>query len=213
MGVYHSIYAEMRVAGKWYSLCPLIKTVMGDIEICPFLEGKSYLHDLVDDLSEYSYSVGVPEDVSDEIKSKFQPLDEELDCLGKKITCREYYKSYVFVVKYVPAIKNRIIEERPHKYRGYVSKRTIADFEVREIESIGYWLTEQEYKNLTADEKKEYAWYEWNESDSTYALLYSLHKKIEMQFSWFVNFGIPYNSGIDAEDISLSDIRVIVAKT
>lgn len=213
MGVHYSFYAEVKVEGKWYSLCPLVKTVMGEIKVCPFLNGRSMLRELVDDLEdEFCRSVGIPEDASEEIKSRFSPLDKEADWFGTKKTYREYYQSCVFEVGYVPAIKNRIIEERPHKFRGYVLKRTIAAFEVNEIEEIPNWLTLSEYRKLSAEEKKEYAWYEWNEEGSRYALLYGLHEKIEMQFYWFVNHGIPYESHIDTENISLNDIRIIVAR-
>ena len=213
MGVDYRFYAEVKAGGKWFNISPMIRNVDGKVRTVPLMTGRSLLYDFVNDLEEFASQRGVPEDASEDIKGVFyQPLDEEMSGFGHR-TFRQYYQSLVFVVKYVPAIRSRVVKDRPCKFRGYVSKRQIASFEVNETEEITSWLTPQEYNALSPNKKKYYAWFEWNEPDSEYGYLYDLYQKIENQIVWFVQHGIPYESEIDSETISFSDVRVIVQQT
>lgn len=211
MGVTYSFYAEIKVKDKWYSLNPIIKDVMGNAKSRPILEGRSWLHDAVDELYESRRSVGVPEDASEEVLSHFHtPLDDEYGNMWGKVTYRQYYQSSVYELSYLDHIASRIKKDRPYKFRGYVRKRAIANFEVGEIEEISNWLTPEEYEKTSAKEKKYYAWYEWNEPDDEYGVFYALYSRVESLCEWFWQFGFPYESGLSQYDISRGDIRIIV---
>lgn len=209
MGVDYRFYAEVKAGDKWFNISPLIRDVEGKVRTIPLLTGRSMLYDLVEDLRDFSTLSGIPDDASEDIKTVFQPLDDEFPSFGHR-TYREYYQSFVFVVGYVPAIRSRVIKDRPCKFRGYVSKRLISAFEVNEIDEIGCWLTPQEYNALSQSKQRYYAWFEWNEPDSRYGQLYDLYQKIENQLVWFVQHGIPYGSEINRNNISFSDVRVII---
>ena len=213
MGIDYKIYAEVKAGHRWYNISPLIKNVKGETVLCPLRSGRSSLHFFVQDLRDgYITGGGVPEDASEEIMGLFhQPLDDTTkDFFSKNITYRQYYQSQVFTVGYVPAIKNRVVKDRPYKYRGYVIKSEIAAFEVEETDTISMWLSPSEYRKLSAADKLEYAWYEWNEPNTNYEILTDLNTKVEVLLLWFLENGFPYDSGVSRSEISYSDVRLIV---
>ena len=77
MGTEYSIYAEVRVKDKWYSINPLIPEESGKLTIVPILSGRSRLKNAVDELEESAYIHGRPADLSNELKSIFFQRDED----------------------------------------------------------------------------------------------------------------------------------------
>ena len=93
MGTCYSIYAEVRVGNKWYNISPLIRELDGQVKAQPFLSGKSMLHETVEQLREYSYKCGRPDDLSDELRTIFgEPDDDIVDPFFHEMTYKEYYR-------------------------------------------------------------------------------------------------------------------------
>ena len=74
----------------------------------------------------------------------------------------------MFLVNYGKSVKGRVKKDKPTRYRGYASKVSIAAFEIDEYDTIGYWLTPEEYEKLSDKEKQKYSYYEWDEYDDWY---------------------------------------------
>ena len=67
MGVFHTIYAEIKYRDKWYSLNPVYKSLKNnEYTFDSIISGKSYLHDAFEELEEQSVMRGLPDDLSDE---------------------------------------------------------------------------------------------------------------------------------------------------
>lgn len=209
MSVYNSIYAEVKVGDKWFSLNPIVKNYKGEYVSTALLLGQSWLNDTVNTLRDYASSSGLPEDASEETLKHFSPPDKELNDWGNIKTWGEYYKHCVWVANYDYAVKSRIKKERPYKYMGYVNKYAIAGFEVGEND-IEYWLTKDEYDKLDEERKKEYAWYEWNNYYDEYGSLFEIYQMIENLLSWFREAGFDYKSGYNIEDATSGNVRLII---
>jgi hypothetical protein len=76
---------------------------------------------------------------------------------------------------------------------GYVYRELIPDFEVGDIDDIENWLTIDEYKALPEDEKKSYAYYEWNNHWDDY----DYKRNIVSKISFLSNL---FSSGDSVED-------------
>ena len=73
MSVYNSIYAEVKVGDKWFSLNPIVKNYKGEYVSTALLLGQSWLNDTVNTLRDYASSSGLPEDASEETLKHFSP--------------------------------------------------------------------------------------------------------------------------------------------
>ena len=210
MSTTYYFHAEIQLKDRWFCLDPIIKNINGELRTVPFKEGGgSYLFETINTLEEYRYSCGVPEDASKELLEQFVSLDKTVENFGTQMTYREYYNRMVFVIDYEKAIKKNIVLNRPHKYRGYVYRNSIPCFEVGELDDLS-WLTESEYNKLSKQEQKEYAWYEWDYFDDEYYQLYDIYSKVESLIEWFVENGIPNNSGYSYLDAENGKVRIIV---
>lgn len=162
MGTYYSIYAEACVGEKWYNISPLIKGRDGVIKAYPIIDGKSFLSETYDKLRDDLYMRGRPADLSPELREIFNEDDDESYGYFAE-TYKQHYDNSMFLVNYVKSVKNRVKKDRPFRYQGYVFKYSIAAYEIGEQEEIFDWLTRQEYDSLSEEEKKDYAYFEWNE--------------------------------------------------
>ena len=125
------------------------------------------------------------------------------------MTWREYYKHFVHVVNYDEAVRSRIKKDRPFKYQGYVYKHLIAAFEVGE-EDIHYWLSRDEYEAMSEQEQKEYAWYEWNDYDGEYGILYDIYTMVENLLGWYRQNALFKSKQYNYEDFIASNVRLII---
>ena len=155
MGTYYAIYAEVRVGNKWYNLNPLFQRDDGKLDVCPVISGRNWLHDAYDELEESRYCWGRPEDMSKEVKTVFFHEDSEpYDPALRINTYKDFYDRSMFLVNYGKSVKSRVKEDKPTRYRGYASKVSIAAYEIDEYDTIGHWLTAEEYEKLSDKEKK-----------------------------------------------------------
>lgn len=189
MGTYYSIYAEVRVGDKWYNLNPLFQGEDGEIDVCPVLDGRSWLREGYEELEENSYACGRPKDISKEVKTVFAHEDDEPhDGLFGINTYKDFYNQTIFLVNYGKSVKSRVVEHRPTRYRGYVLKVSIAAYEINEYDIIGSWLTEKEYEKLSDNEKKQYAYYEWDEPDDWYKIYNMIVEKVDCMLNYFCSW-------------------------
>lgn len=204
-------YVEAKNNGKWVCINPIIKGSNGEYQTVPLLWGQSYLRETYENMIETAGGhCGVPEDASPEILGKFKPLDDLTGLnVGNGLTWREFYKHFVHAVNYDEAVRKRIKKDRPFKYQGYVYKHLIAAFEVGE-EEIGYWLTRDEYDAMTEQEQKEYAWYEWNDYDGEYGILYSIYSMVENLLEWYRQNALFTSKQYNYEDFIGSNVRLII---
>lgn len=89
------------------------------------------------------------------------------------------------VVNYGKAIKSRVKKDKPTRYRGYASKVSIAAFEIDEYDSIGHWLTPEEYEKLSEKAKQEYSYYEWDEADDWYKVYNLIVDRVDTMLGYF----------------------------
>lgn len=205
----YDIYAEVKFDDKWFSINPVVKTVDGKYKSDCIYWSQSYFFETYNYLQDCAKSWGIPEDASEGVLSHFsENLDEKMD--GWDITYRKYYQQMVFVVDFNEAIAEKIKKDRPFQYMGYVNKRTIAQFETDSIDCIENWYTADEYKTLSATEKKRVVWYEWNEPGDEYGILWNIYKKITNLLYWFTEIGIPFGGKYSRYDVSTNNVRVYV---
>ena len=88
----------------------------------------------------------------------------------------------------------------------------IPDFECGEIDDIENWITIEEYKELAEDEKKYYAYYEWNNRWDDYEYKSILISKIDFLSDLFRD-GDSVEGKCGWIDLSDSDVRLIVEQS
>lgn len=155
MGTYYSIYAEVRVGNKWYNINPLMRNENGEAWVYPVMSGQSHMRDAVEELEEDCYMRGCPENLSEELKKVYSHSSDEIaDNMWNSMTYGEYYNQTLFVVNYGKHVKSRVKSTMPTRYRGYVSKYCLSEYEIGNIDDISNWLTEEEYRELSDEERK-----------------------------------------------------------
>lgn len=164
MSVHYYVYSEIKVGDRWYNFNPTMKKHDGTLVVRPVYDNGSFFYNICTDFEKHRISVGIPDDISPELLSMFRDnYDEAYEECDGETTWREMYEEHVFCVKYSGTIANNILKEKEYKYEGYVRKRTVADFEVGEIDEIDAWLTYEEYHTLSDKQKKAYRFYRWDE--------------------------------------------------
>ena len=210
MSVYHFVYAEINVDGKWYNLSPYYKNKDGEYKTHPVFWMQSAFSEVYHELLNYVWMRGIPDDMSESLREHFkEDLDEKYDDLFGKMTWREYYNQSVICVNFANAIADRLKKKKPYKYEGYVSKREWAAFENDEIEEIGEWLTKEEYEDLDPKEKRQWIWRQWNDPWGTNQIYDQLAGKIRILCSLFSD---AYESELPTlyNGISDSQVRLFV---
>lgn len=209
MSTYYEIYAEVQYKGKWYSLNPIVKKADGTYKTKEVFWAQSGFRQMYYDFEDMATDRGLPEDLSPEVRAMFHDnLDDICDCWGGQHTYRDEYNRTVLIVPY-NKLRPHIVRDRPYKHMGYVYRELIPSFEVGEIDDIENWITIDEYKALPEDEKKSYAYYEWNNHWDDYDYKRNIVSKISFLSNLFSSGdSVEGNRGwIDVED---SDIRLIV---
>lgn len=88
-------------------------------------------------------------------------------------------------MRYSDTVGKRIIKEKEYKYEGYVRKRTVADFEINEIEEIDNLLTYDEYQSLSDKQKRAYQFYRWDEPYDEYGVYRIIYERLRAMLYWF----------------------------
>ena len=84
----------------------------GTLVLHPIYDSGSFFHNICNDLEDHRIGVGIPDDMSPELRSVFhENLDELREGWGSDTTWRKIYDQSVFCVKYSATISNRIIKE------------------------------------------------------------------------------------------------------
>ena len=209
MSNYYYVYAEAKYKGKWYSINPIVKKADGTYLVKEVFWAQSGFRQMYYDLEDMATDRGILDDFSPEVRAMFRTnLDDIYAGLGSKLTYRQAYNSRVLIVPY-NKLKPHIVRERPYKHMGYVYREMIPSFEVGEIDDIENWLTIDEYKALPEDEKKSYAYYEWNNRWDEYDYKRSIVSKISFLTNLFTE-GDSVEDKCGWIDLQDSDIRLIV---
>lgn len=214
MGTYYSIYAEVRVGNKWFNISPLMRNEDGNVRVQPIISGKSMLHETVEELREDSFMCGRPSDMSDELLSIYNHADDEIvEFYPKGTNYKQYYNQILFAVNYGKSVKNRVNDNQPTRYRGYVSRYSLAAFEIGEIDHFNHWLTQKEYDKLTKDEKQEYTYYEWNDWCDWYGIYAQICKKVDCLLGIFNDWAIYHlkSANLDECTPTADYVRLIVS--
>lgn len=213
MGTYYSIYAEVRVGNKWYNISPLIRELDGQAKVQPFLSGKSWLRSAFEELQEYGYKCGRPDDLSDELRTVFsEPDDMTVESFLKDMTYKEYYRQSMLSVNYGKAVKRRVKDSRPTRYRGYVNKYALTAYEIGENDDITHWISEAEYAKLPEEEKRDYTFYEWDEYGDWYAVFVRLSRMVDAMLEIFKNWSLGniQDANLDERTPTADYVRLIV---
>jgi len=214
MSTHYYVYAEVKVGDRWYSLNPTMKKPDGSFSVRPIYDSCSAFFEIYNDLEEKLVFRGIPDDMSPELRSLYhEDLDEKCEGWFSETTWRHVYEQSVFCVKYSNTVGRKIIKDRPHKYEGYVNKRTAADFETGEIEEIYEWLTPDEYKSLPEAEKKKYRYYEWDEPYDEYFVYRTVFERLSAMLYWF-DFGDVFDdrSVLWRSETGLNDVRLFIER-
>ena len=213
MGIHYYVYAEIKVNDKWYNLNPLMKKHDGTTVLRPVYDCGSMFFEACNFFEDHIIGVGIPDDMSPELRGAFREnIDEPCDPVSKD-TWRQFYDQSLFCVNYSDTIEQRVIKDRPHKYEGYVSKRAIADFEVNETEEINSWLTREEYNDLPERQKRLYRFYQWDEDFDEYRIFRTIYERLCALLYWF-DFADAFENKSEywRTDVSLSDVRLFIER-
>lgn len=76
----------------------------------------------------------------------------------------------------------------------------IAAYEIGEQEEIVDWLTKQEYDSLSEEEKKDYAYFEWNEWQDWYGIYNDIVHRVNALLEWFSEWSFCHFKDCSYED-------------
>lgn len=210
MGAEYIVYAEVNVDGKWYCLNPYYKKKDGSLMSGYLFYCCSNFTPVHYDLQGMNIFRGIPDDMSEDLKTLLH-VDEEFDltAYGAK-TWREYYQHTLYCVNFAQAIVPNVIREKPYKYEGYVLKEEYAAFECHEIYEFSEWLTKKEYSELEKEEKREFVYYRWNEPCGTYWIYNTIARRIWALCEMFENICRDDIGGSLYHGITDSQVRVFI---
>ncbi len=211
MGIHYYVYAEVNIAGKWYSLHPFFPKPDGKYLTGAIYHAQSVFREVDEELSLYAVGKGVPLDMSDGLRQIFsEKLDEQVPNWWAPLTWAEYYKETLYYVDFGQAIKPKVKKDKPYKYEGYVQKQELANFEFGETDAFAYWLTEDEYVKLDEKEKRKFTFYRWNDPYGTYGIYVTLVEYISMLTTLFADIMWQYLDRSVLNGIADSQIRVFI---
>lgn len=152
-------------------------------------------------------------DLSKEVGSVFCHADDEPfdPYIGIK-TYKDLYDRSMFVVNYGKSVKARVKKDKPTRYRGYASKVSIAAYEIDEYDTIGHWLTTEEYEKLSDRRKQEYSYYEWDDVDDWYKVYNLIVDRVDAMLGYFcrwADYAIK-DANLDERYPSADYVRLIV---
>lgn len=212
MSVYFDVFAEINIKGEWHSLGPFVRKRDGSFELAPLYWAQSRFRPVDDELRGYAMAWGLPDGASEELLRQFHDPHEELAGWGGIATYGDCYAQCVYSVDFDKAIASRVVRDRPFKYCGYVPKHVIASFECGEVESIEYWYTKEEYDAFAKDERREYAYFEWNNVDDEYGIYSEIKQKVDYLKEWFIDKLSHSDSGFTWSDLEYTPVRLIVER-
>ncbi len=215
MSTSYYVYAEVRVGTRWYNLNPLMKKPDGSWNLRPIFVGCSSFFEVFNHMEQYRTDVGIPDDMSPELRSVFhENLDEVCDGWIKDNTWRSVYERSVIIVPFSKGVEQRVHKDRPHMYEGYVERRIITAFELNEIEEIYAWLDGSEFAALSDKEKKRYRFFQWDEPYGEYQEFRTIYERVCAMLYWF-DFADAFNEKSEYwnNEPGLSDVRLIVERS
>ena len=210
MGTYYRVFAEAKVKDKWINFNPYILDLGGKIILAPLIGyEQSSFYEAFDEMNGDIWYHGYPEDLCQEL-NEFLELDKTIEYCGKKFKkCDAPYYT-VYTVKYIDAVKKRIVQSKPTKYEGYVDKKTKSAHQIGEIYEIDEWLDANQYKDLSPKEQIKFSYYEWDDELSWYPSFKKIERHINSMKYWFAENAKSDEYTWDDTLISDSDIRLIV---
>ncbi len=204
----------MDIDGKWYNLCPYYRNKDGVAKTHNIFWAQSAFREVDYTLRDYAKGVGIPDDMSSGLREVFhEALEEEVDGWLNKITWKEYYEQTLYYVDFANAIVPRVKKDKPYMYEGYVLKREHGAFEVNEIDEFSEWLTEEEYKELSDKQKRQYIFYRWNDPYGEYWIYRAIAERIWTLSDLFEDACSYDIGGSIYNGISDSQIRVFVDRS
>ena len=174
MGVDYTIYTEVYLKDKWYSVDSYVLTPAGDFRLSPLLQGRSYIREFLDHIND-PRTIKFPDLAETTQKYIFEQTNEEYreQLLSEKFDVYDFYTE----------IKSMHIRE--YQYEYYAPRHSVASFETGEIEKIYDWLTRESYDELSPEEQKEYVFFKWTESYGWYKTLTNVITRVEMRLADF----------------------------
>lgn len=213
MGTSYTIYAEVRVRDKWFSINPYVRKINGEVKMIPLDSWGSCFFQTYNELEEQCYMHGRPNNLSEEMRKLFPEADEDTVPWGKS-TYKQHYGQYMIAVNFGKAVASRLLPNRDTRYQGYVYKPTIASWELQEIEGIYSWLTKEEFEKIPDKDKGKYSWYEWNEWDDWYEYYVIIARKVRHQLHYFSKYAFwgqnDFKYDYDERYPDESDVRLII---
>ena len=174
MGVDYTIYTEVYLKDKWYSVDSYVLTPAGNFRSSPLLQGRSYIREFLDHINE-PRTIKFPDLAETTKKYIIEQTNEEY---------REQLSSEKFdVYDFYTAIKPKHVRE--YQYEYYAPRHSVAAFEAGEIEEIYDWLTRESYDELSPEEQKEYVFFKWTEPYGWYKTLTNVITRVEMRLADF----------------------------
>ncbi len=187
----------------------------GEYRARPLVCGQSLIREAYEELNESSYACGRPQDISEELLQVFPHDDEEIvKDFFREITYKEFYGQILCVVNYGKAVKSRVKPDRQTRYQGYVNKHNLAAYEIGEVEDIVNWIHPTEYDKLSDEDKKEYAYYEWNMWGDWYGVYVDLVLKVDCLLDIFRDWcwdNVPHST-LDEASPGAESVRLIVER-
>lgn len=71
-------------------------------------------------------------------------------------------------------------------------------------------MSRDEYEAMSEQEQKEYAWYEWNDYDGEYGILYDIYTMVENLLGWYRQNALFKSKQYNYEDFIASNVRLII---
>ena len=199
MGIDYTIYAEVYIKDKWYSIDSYILTPAGEYKLSPLLRGRSYVREFLDHIDD-------PRTIkfSDLAESTQKYMIEKTDKEYREQLLSKKFDSYDFYTE----IKPKYVRE--YQYEYYALRHSVAAFETGEIEEINDWLTRESYEELLTKEQKEYVFFKWTDPDSWYKTLKDVITRVEMRFADFYEESSRNNSNLQEHFQYTNPIRLVV---
>ena len=201
MGIEYTIYAEIYIKDKWYSIDSHIFTPAGECKLSPLLWGLSDVREFLENIN-YAQKIKFP-DLAESTQNHVLKRANENELSQDERLSLEFD-----VYDYYSAVKSKY--RREYQYEYYVLRHSVVAFETGKTDEIDDWLTKESYEELLPEEKKDYVFFKWTAPNSWHRTLTDIITRVEMRLSNFYELASLDNGDLQEYLQYTNPIRLVV---
>ena len=204
MSIWITGYTEARVKGSWRCIDFFQYDAKGRLRLVPCITGQSYTKHALEWDCDMQYLMGVPDELSDEVRGVCTGQDGVLYGAEEM----KWHDWYIIEGSWFDQVDFSIPE-----FCGFFPRQEISRHLSHPDEfnlDIERMISVEDYQKLDGEAKKAYQYYECTDPSGSRAIIQDL-KQAVMARLWAYNQSVPWNE--EELRIKLEDVRILILQS